>query len=112
MHRAAAQGSNTVVVVEGFFDCMKVHQAGVRSVVALMGAALYKSQRRTLLERFHHITLLLDGDPTGRKASAAIAQKLRAQCCLRLIPLPDGVQPDQMPAPEIVRVMQPPPNDD
>jgi len=112
MHRAAAQGGNTVVVVEGFFDCMKVHQAGVRSVVALMGAALYESQRRILLERFHCITLLLDGDPTGRKASAVIAQQLRAQCCLRVIPLPDGVQPDQMPAPEIVRVMQPSANDD
>ncbi len=112
MHRATAPGGNTVVVVEGFFDCMKVHQAGFRSVVALMGAALYESQRRTLLERFHHITLLLDGDPTGRQASAVIAQKLRAQCCLRVIPLPDGVQPDQMPAPEILRLTQPPPNDD
>jgi len=29
-----------------------------------------------------------------------------------VIPLPDGVQPDQMPAPEIVRAMQPPANDD
>ena len=112
MHRAAAQESNTVVVVEGFFDCMKVHQAGVRSVVGLMGAALYESQRRTLLERFQHIILLLDGDPTGRKASAALAQQLRAQCRVRVVLLPDGLQPDQMPAREIVRVLQPPPNDD
>jgi DNA primase len=27
MHRAAGM-ENSVVVVEGFFDCMKVHQAG------------------------------------------------------------------------------------
>jgi DNA primase len=112
MHRATAQGGNTVVMVEGFFDCMKVHQVGVRSVVGLMGAALYKSQRRTLLERFQHIILLLDGDPTGRNASAALAQQLRAQCHVRVVLLPDGFQPDQMPAREIVRVLQPPPNDD
>jgi DNA primase len=37
MHRAAATEETFVVIVEGFFDCMKVHQAGIRSVVALMG---------------------------------------------------------------------------
>src|ERR1041384_2586693 len=68
MHRAGSRGGISVVVVEGFFDCMKVHQAGVRSVVALMGSVLYEPQRRALLERFRDITLLLDGDPTGRKA--------------------------------------------
>jgi DNA primase len=95
MHRAAAQGGNTVVMVEGFFDCMKVYQAGIRSVVGLMGAALYESQRRTLLERFQHIILLLDGDPTGRNASAALAQQLRARCHVHVVLLPAGLQPDQ-----------------
>ena len=77
MHRAGSGGDNSVVVVEGFFDCMKVHQAGFRSVVALMGSALYEPQRHALLERFRHVILLLDGDATGRKASTVIAQKLR-----------------------------------
>ena len=36
--RAAACGEERVVVVEGFFDCMKLHQAGQSGVVALMGA--------------------------------------------------------------------------
>ena len=39
LHRAVAPGSQTGIVVEGFFDCLKVHQAGFGSVVALMGAA-------------------------------------------------------------------------
>jgi DNA primase len=73
MHRAAAGLSNSVVVVEGFFDCMKVYQAGIRSVVALMGSVLYESQRHDLLERFSRVILLLDSDPTGRKASTVIA---------------------------------------
>jgi hypothetical protein len=37
MHRAGSAGDHSVVAVEGFFDCMRVHQAGFRSVVALMG---------------------------------------------------------------------------
>src|SRR5512145_801867 len=43
LHRAAATGQPAAVVVEGFFDCLKLHQAGVPAVVALMGAALYDS---------------------------------------------------------------------
>ncbi len=72
MHRAAAEAYNSVVVVEGFFDCMKVHQAGIRSVVALMGSALYEPQRQILLQRFRRVILLLDGDPTDvRRARSA-----------------------------------------
>ena len=112
MHRASSGRDNFVVVVEGFFDCMKVHQAGVRSVVGLMGSALYERQCHVLLERFRHIILLLDGDATGRKASTAIAQKLRPHCEVRVVLLPDGVQPDQLPARAIETVLHPSANDD
>jgi DNA primase len=91
---------------------MKVHQAGIRSVVGLMGAALYEPQRQALLERFRHIILMLDGDPTGREANIVIAQQLRPHCHVRVVLLPDGVQPDQLPAEDIGNVLQPPANDD
>jgi DNA primase len=91
----------SVILVEGFFDCMKVHQAGIRSVVGLMGSALYTPQRQALLERFRRIILMLDGDPTGRKATIVIAQHLRPHCHVRVVLLPDGVQPDQLLAEDI-----------
>jgi len=109
MHRAASGGDNSVVVVEGFFDCMKVHQAGVRSVVGLMGSALYEPQRQALLEKFRHVILLLDGDSAGRKASTVIAQKLRPHCHVRVVLLPDGVQPDQLPVKDIENILKPSP---
>jgi DNA primase len=112
MHRAGSGGDHSVVVVEGFFDCMKVHQAGFRSVVALMGSVLYEPQRHALRERFRHVILLLDGDATGRKASTVVAQKLRPQCSVRMVLLPDGVQPDQLPAKDIGKTLQASANDD
>jgi hypothetical protein len=42
LHRAvksAARQGGVAIVVEGFFDCLKVHQAGYGNVVALMGAS-------------------------------------------------------------------------
>lgn len=112
MHRVTAGADGSVVAVEGFFDCMKVHQAGVRSVVALMGSVLYEAQRRTLLERFTRIILLMDGDPTGRKASQVISQRLRQHCDVRVISLPCGVQPDQLQAKDIGNILSAFANDD
>jgi DNA primase len=96
LHRAAATGSKTVIVVEGYFDCLRVHQAGLPWVVALMGSSLSVQQERALLERFGRVVLLLDGDEAGRAASRAIAARLAARCLIRVVQLPEGAQPDQL----------------
>ncbi len=107
MHRAAATGESAVVVVEGFFDCMKLHQAGIRSVVALMGSALYEPQRCALVGRFRHVIIMLDGDVTGRKAGKTVAGRLRPHCAVKVVELPLGTQPDQL-STEAVREILPP----
>jgi DNA primase len=106
LHRAAAAGQQAVVVVEGFFDCLKLHQAGVPAVVALMGAALSDSQQRALLEHFQHVVLMLDGDHAGRCASATLAHRLRPHASVRVIHLPDQVQPDQLSTEAIRGILQ------
>jgi DNA primase len=106
-HRAAAAEKPAVVVVEGFFDCFKLHQAGVRSVVALMGSALYQSQERLLIERFRHVILMLDGDAAGRHATPEIAARLRPHCAVQVIHLGPDTQPDQMTSEEVWRVLRP-----
>jgi DNA primase len=112
MHRATATQESTVVVVEGFFDCMKVHQSGILSVVGLMGAVLYEPQGCVLLNRFRRVILMLDGDTTGRKASAAIAARLRARCRVEIADLANGSQPDQLSTAEIREILEPHWNDD
>lgn len=106
LHRAAAVGKRAVVVVEGFFDCFHLHQAGVRSVVALMGSALYEPQQRVLLERFQRVILMLDGDAAGRRATAEIAARLRPHCPIQMIHLAPDAQPDQMSSQQIRQVLQ------
>jgi len=105
-HRADAAGKPAVVVVEGFFDCLKLHQAGVRSVVALMGSALYESQQRLLLDRFRHVILMLDGDAAGRRATAEITARLRPHGAVQVIHLASDTQPDQMTSEEVWRVLR------
>jgi DNA primase len=105
LHRAAAAGQGRVVVVEGFFDCFKLHQAGLASV-ALMGAALYDAQQRALLESFRSVTLMLDGDEAGRRATTTLAARLRPYASVSVIRLPDSVQPDQFSAAEIGQILR------
>jgi DNA primase len=95
LHRAAAHGES-VVVVEGFFDCIKVHQAGLPCVVALMGCSLSIRQEALLQQHFREVILLLDGDKAGRSAGALIAKRLVSKLSTRLIEVPDGSQPDEM----------------
>jgi len=106
LHRAAALGDPGVVMVEGFFDCLQVHQAGIPSVVALMGAWLSAPQEQLLRQNFREIMLMLDGDQTGRRASAAIAARLAPAVSVRVIALEPGVQPDQLTSAQLRELCQ------
>jgi DNA primase len=106
LHRVLAAGHKTVIVVEGYFDCMRVHQAGFPGVVALMGASLSAPQESTLLERFDRVILLLDGDETGREGSRTIAARLSGRCSLATVELPDGTQPDQLSTTAIQKLLE------
>jgi DNA primase len=101
LHRA---GGDEVIVVEGFFDAMKVHQAGFPHVVALMGSALSERQRELLL-RFRRLVLMLDGDDAGRAATAEIAAKLVYSRFVRAVSLAEGAQPDQLSSDDLARII-------
>jgi DNA primase len=49
LDRATKEPADTpLVIVEGFFDCMKLHQNGCRRVVALMGSTLSAAQEELI----------------------------------------------------------------
>ena len=104
-HRALETSSNRLIVVEGFFDCMRVHQAGFPCVVALMGARLSRAQRALVTDRFSSVVLLLDGDPTGRRATVQIASDLASVLAVTELLLPAGMQPDQMQADQTRQIL-------
>ena len=103
--RARSAGGDWVIVVEGFFDCMRVYQAGFPCVVALMGARLSPAQKALLAARFRQVVLLLDGDATGRAATYQIARDLAGTCSVRPKLLLPGGQPDQMSGEQIRQVL-------
>jgi len=93
LHRVGE--SETVIVVEGFFDTIKVVQAGLPAV-GLMGSSLSPRQEQLLVQHFKRLALMFDGDEAGRKAMEECLRRLANHLWIRSIALADGQQPDQL----------------
>jgi 5S rRNA maturation endonuclease (ribonuclease M5) len=106
-NRAIHSGKKNAIVVEGFFDAMKVYQAGHSNVVALMGSTFSQRQSDLLTDRFESVTLMLDGDVPGRRAADMIAKSLESKMPVKRVDVGDGRQPDQMRSPEINALVGP-----
>lgn len=107
LHRVIAceREQDVVIIVEGFFDCLKVWQSGSPNVVALMGSTLSDDQEK-LLGRLKSVILFLDGDEAGKGAAKAIAGRLVHSHFVKVISLPEGKQPDQLSSEEIRRLLE------
>jgi DNA primase len=93
LHRAIQEGVEAIVV-EGYFDVLRLYEAGYRCVVSIMGAAITDEQIELLKEHFDRVLLLLDADEAGRKATVSIAEKLINDLFVRIVTLPEGIDPD------------------
>jgi DNA primase len=89
-----------VVVVEGFFDTMKVAQAEFHCV-GLFGSWLSEEQEELLALHFTHVILMFDGNAAGRQGSANALNRLSRRLFVKVISLPDEVEPDGLSAEEI-----------
>jgi len=75
-----------LLIVEGFFDCMKVHQNGWRKVVALMGATMSAAQEELIRKHTvfnSQIIVMLDENEAGRAGRDDIACRLSRHCFVR-----------------------------
>ena len=106
LHRATAgPAQGPLVIVEGFFDCMKLWQHGVRRVVALMGSSLSAAQEELIrkhTEQKSQVIVMLDEDEAGRAGREDVAVRLAKFVFVKVHAFDQGGrQPDQLSAGEI-----------
>jgi DNA primase len=65
----AIRRSGTAILVEGNFDVMTLHEAGIEEAVAPMGTALTIEQIRLLARMAKRIVVVFDGDSAGSRAA-------------------------------------------
>jgi DNA primase len=84
------------VLVEGYFDCIALHQEGVKHTVALCSTALTPGHLKVLgRAEARELFLLLDGDQAGLAAVERLAGPLLAAgAAAKVALLPQGDDPD------------------
>jgi len=99
LHQAkgAIRKEESVLLVEGYFDVIRLSLAGVEHVVAPLGTALTPEQA-TLLKRFAPAaTILYDSDLPGLRATFRAGDELlRHAIRVRVATLPPGEDPDTL----------------
>ncbi len=94
--RAFAE-SRRAVVVEGYFDCLAMHGAGITETVATLGTALTEHHARELARRTNRVVVCYDGDSAGRAAAVSALRTLLAfDLEAAVVLLPDGMDPDDL----------------
>ncbi len=83
------------VVVEGYFDLVALHRAGIKSGVATCGTAVTSDHARELRRRTRKVVLLFDGDEAGQKAMMrGLEVLLPAELRVHAAVLPPGEDPE------------------
>jgi DNA primase len=99
-----------LLIVEGFFDAMKIHDHGYRKVVAIMGATLSSAQEELIRQHTtsdSHVIVMLDENEAGKAGREDIACRLSKFCFVRVhqFPRPD-MEPEHLTDVELADIVE------
>jgi DNA primase len=93
--REAMRREKRAVLVEGYFDVLRCHEAGLQNTVATCGTALTMQQAKLLRRYVADVVILYDGDAAGLKAALkGVAILTASDLAVRAVALPSGQDPD------------------
>jgi DNA primase len=86
---------NQVIIVEGYFDLLTLHQHGFKQSVATLGTALTADHIRTLKRYTNNFITIFDGDSAGVQANLrSLPLLLEEEIWGETVILPKGEDPD------------------
>jgi DNA primase len=97
-----------LIVVEGFFDAIKLILNGFSNVVALMGWSMSEQQEELILSITDKIAIFLDNDDAGKEATKKIHKRLIYKAFIKVVPYPDDeskTQPEDFDKKELTNLL-------
>ncbi|AJA48360.1 DNA primase [Clostridium pasteurianum DSM 525 = ATCC 6013] len=86
----------TIIIVEGYMDCITLHQYGINNTVASLGTALTVNQAKLLKRYADNIIISYDADTAGQKATLRGLKILRdVGLNVKVLIVPKGKDPDE-----------------
>ena len=99
-----------LLIVEGFFDCMKIHEHGYKKVVALMGAAMSAAQEELIRRHTNansRVIVMLDENEAGIVGREDIVVRLSRFCFVRVHPFPrPDMEPEHLTDDELADIVE------
>lgn len=95
LDRVRGNSEKVIVLVEGYFDAIVAHQAGVQNVVATLGTALTLEHLYLLKRLCQKVVVIFDPDAAGMRATlraAALFGEMGLPA--EAVALPEGEDPD------------------
>ncbi len=93
----AMRTAERAILVEGYFDVLRLALAGIEEVVAPLGTGLTPDQAQLLARHAPDVTLLYDSDDAGLRASFRAGDELLRQGLrVSVATLPPGEDPDTL----------------
>jgi DNA primase len=85
-----------LIIVEGYMDCISLHQYGITNVVASLGTALTPNQAKLLKRYADKIIISYDADLAGQNATMRGLEILRTEGFdIKVLTVPQGKDPDE-----------------
>ena len=85
-----------LIIVEGYMDCISLHQYGIKNAVASLGTALTPNQAKLLKRYTDKIIISYDADLAGQNATLRGLEILRVEDFdIRVLTVPQGKDPDE-----------------
>ncbi|HZH40567.1 MAG TPA: DNA primase [Gemmatimonadales bacterium] len=95
--RHAMRKAERAVLVEGYFDTIRLALAGIEEVVAPLGTGLTSDQAELLKRHTEHVILLYDSDEAGLRATFRAGDELLHHGLrVSVATLPEGEDPDTL----------------
>src|SRR5947208_10060735 len=93
----AMRKAERAILVEGYFDVLRLALAGIEEVVAPLGTGLTSDQAQLVQRHAAHVILLYDSDEAGLRATFRAADELlRERLRVSVATLPPGEDPDTL----------------
>lgn len=85
-----------IIMVEGYMDCISLHQRGIPNAVASLGTALTENQGRLLRKYSEKVIISYDSDGAGQAATLRGLEILKnIGCDVRILQMEGAKDPDE-----------------
>lgn len=86
-----------ILIVEGYFDFLRVYGSGFKNVAATLGTSLSEDHVRVLKRFVQEAVVVYDGDQAGESAALrGLEVFLEGEMSVKVVTLPQGKDPDSL----------------